>query len=234
MLFITLPDTAGLTFGDNSFSPTEALSSPRPISKGAMPTWKKASPRHNNFDCCAARHLWNKGPLALAVYDFIGGLTSGGKTTYFSKINRLSKFLGSDYEATRRAFSGLVKHGWLARETGLGGRAEWRYVTHDAWAKNYAEECITKEAIFFQESDDPFVGRLYALASGNLRLVENYVKGIRKLASDEAILERFRYELEQAAQRRSKGDYERTGPRSCFSKCFRYFKECSSTVENPV
>jgi hypothetical protein len=68
----------------------------------------------------------------------------------------------------------------------------------------------------YQEEADPFVGKLYAIAKGKLRLSgPHIIEGLRKLATEERILEMFAIEVMWAEHRKKNGQYENNRPDQC-------------------
>lgn len=175
-----------------------------------MPTWKKSNPKHQPLKCSAGNHLWRHG-LALAIYDKAGALTNNGEEgrTFFANRTTLSKFFGASYNAVCKA----VKH--LRTEKlfqATDKENHFLYIPHDTWAFLNTGRCVGRDLAHYQEETDPFVGELYALAQGSLRVKEHWVNGLKKLASEEEILEMFKQQRAADIARRKAGDGHLTSP----------------------
>jgi hypothetical protein len=186
-----------------------------------MPTWKPSFPEHKPFKCSTAWHLRSSG-LYLAVYDLLGGVTNGGKNEFFSSIHQVSVYFEADYETTRRVFKGLRKLGFIE----LLANGNFKYIEHDAWTEKRPDQCYWRETLHWQNDTDPLVGKLYAVAGGKLRLVEQTVVGLRKFGTDEEIEALFRREVDAAnAQRARGGGWTGTSPRECLKRVHFALKE---------
>jgi hypothetical protein len=188
-----------------------------------MPTWSESHPKPKPFQCSTAWHLQNTG-LGLAIYDVIGGITAGGKRTYFTSIKRMSQYLGRDYSSVQKAFENLRHLGWLEWEDVLDKSSsdikKYRYIPHELWAgtKENAEQCCKRELLPWQEQQaDPLVRQLYAIAEGKVRIFEYQVAGLRKLAEgdDMRVLEMFQHEMAAAKADRAAGRWSGTSPKQC-------------------
>jgi len=186
-----------------------------------VPTWKKRDPQHKAFNCGFYWH-YRKSGLYLAVYDLIGNVTSGGKNTFFSSIEKVAEYFNADYETVRRVFKQLVKAGWLKRAPNT---RKYFWVDHDEWVKTHPNECCKRLELVWQQDTDPLVGKLYAICDGTFRLYENHVVAMRKHASDDEILHKFRVEVEAAKASRGRGSYTGTSPKSCFWRVHNHFKQ---------
>lgn len=193
-----------------------------------MPTWKKSYPRHKPFACCTAWHLRKSGNL-LAIYDLLGGITSGGKTNYFSTIAHATRYFypeaegekyGIQYEVTRRNFKVLRKLGWLE----LLDNGDHKYIAHEAWAKTHPGQCNKRELIPWQIETDPLVGKLYAVSGGKLRVMENVAASLHRLADDEEIVKLFTEAYGRATVARQNGLYSGTSPRSVLFQVLKFLK----------
>lgn len=192
-----------------------------------MTTFNQSFPKNNPFTCFAALHFRTERGgswLLLAVYDFMGRITLGGKRSFYSSFGRVAilfygKVSKSNYETVRRAFRTLRKMGWLKKVDG-----KWYYVDHESWAMAHPDQCRVRELLPWQGATDPFVGKLWSIADGKIRVYENTIKAIRKMASDEEFLREFEQEMESAKARRAAREYEGTSPKACFWKVFRLFK----------
>jgi hypothetical protein len=188
-----------------------------------VPTWKKSNPQHKPFNCTFAWH-YKKSGLYIAVYDLLGSLTSSGKTSFFSSIERVATYFDADYETVRRIFKQLVKEGWLhIGRSPSGGRAYF-WIDHTTWAAEHPGKCCERSPLVWENEADPLVGKLYAICNGKLRLYEGHVAGIKKLASDEEILELFRKEVEAAKAKRARGEFGGTAPKEVFFRVYRFLK----------
>jgi len=187
-----------------------------------MPTWKRANPKHQPLKCSAGNHLWRYG-LALAIYNKAGALTNNGDPdrTFFAKRETLTKFFGSSYNAVCNAVKRLRKDGWLLD---TDKENHYLYVSHEAWEKLHPGKCVARDLVPYQEEADPFVGKLFALAHGSLRVKEHWVVGMRKLASEEVILEMFAAEVAEAKARRKEGKYTLTSPSQCLYRVTQKLK----------
>lgn len=180
-----------------------------------MPTWKRRNPDHQPLKCDAGFHLWHHG-LALAIYNKAGALTKGDKDKdFFANRETLAVFYKAHPNSVSNAMNFLLKRGWL-EPTDV--EKHYKYVNHDKWAflgKN-AEQCVSRDLVAYQEEADPFVGKLFAIAHGSLRLKEHWVVGVRKVATDEQILEAFAEQRRIDIARRKNGDGHLTGPTQSF------------------
>jgi len=189
-----------------------------------MPTWKKSNPQHKPFNCSFAWH-YKKSGLYLAVYYLIGSLTSGGKNSFFSSIEKVATYFDADYETVRRIFKHLAKEGWLRAVLSSTGRKAYFWVDHETWAATHPGKCCERSPLVWENDTDPFVGRLYAICDGKLRLYENHVIAVRKLANDEEILELFRKEVEATKVKRARGEFKGTAPLACFWRVYGFLKQ---------
>jgi hypothetical protein len=189
--------------------------------------FKQAYPKHKPFKCKAYWHLRDSG-LYLATYDLVGAVTNGGENPFFSSIMHVSKYFGTDYETQRRVFKGLRKLGWFEL---LPEKNQYRYIEHDAWAKKHPGECNARELLPWQVETDPLVGQLYAASGSKLRVYENMLVGMRKLATDEEIISLFRAEWQDAQNRKARGDFSGTGARSVLERVRYTLKQKIQLVE---
>jgi hypothetical protein len=196
-----------------------------PFFKERVPTFLPAFPEHKPFACCAAWHLRRSG-LWLAIYDFLGGLTHGGETPFYSSIQKVAVFFGSDYETTRRIFKKLRNNGWLElRKDGL-----LYYVPHEKRAQKY-KDCHQRQMVSWQNETDPLLGLLYGIAGGRLKLTESALKHIRKYCgSDARIAELYQQEINAATDRKARGEYSDTSPLKCFWKVRDCLREQAENV----
>jgi hypothetical protein len=212
-----------------SFNPTKFWHAPQPFLKGAMPTWEQSFPKSKPFKCGHYWHLHKSG-LLLAIYDFIGALTNGGRSVYYSSIRKVAiYFYGkeseSSYETVRRAFRTLVKMGWLARDG-----QNYVYVPHEQWAKSHTGQChVRGELLPWEESADPFIGKIWKLSEGKLRVYEKMIVAARRVATDEQFLAEFEQEIAAAKARRIPGgDWHGTNAQACFWRVYNFFKQQQS------
>jgi hypothetical protein len=196
-----------------------------------MPTFQKAFPRHKPFACCTAWHLRKSGNL-LAIYDLLGGITRGGENNFFSTIAHVTRYFypeaegdkyGTLYEVTRKNFKVLRKLGWLE----LQDNGDHKYVRHDAWAKTHPGQCNKRELIPWQIETDPLVSRLNGLAGGKLRVMENMVASLHRLADDDEIVELFKQANDRAMAARAQGLYSGTSPKSVLFQVRKFLKRRS-------
>ncbi|MGB7729917.1 MAG: hypothetical protein WBL50_17940 [Candidatus Acidiferrum sp.] len=157
------------------------------------------------------------------VYYLIANITSGGENAFFSSIEKVAAYFDANYETVRRVFKQLVRDGWLIPVSGENRRYKW--VHHNEWAKAHPNGCCERAALVWEHETDPFIGKLYAIADGKLKLYENHVRAMRAIAGDEEILLLYRHEIEAAKARRQRGSYEGTSPLACFWTVHRYLKE---------
>lgn len=203
-----------------------------------MSTWKTPAPKPNGYLCDSFFHLRKSGNL-LALYCLLAKLTKGGTTTFFGTYANVARYFfpnangekfGAAYETVRRNFHALRKLGWLkARPDG-----DWDFIDHKEWAKEHAGECLKRVVIPWQDETDPLVKQLYALSGGKLRLMENHIAGMRKLGTDQEIIEAFATKMKEAEERRAVGKYEGTSVRSVFGQAFRSLQAQKRAVENPT
>jgi hypothetical protein len=193
-----------------------------------MADFKQAFPDHKPFKCCAAWHLHKSGQL-LAIYDFLGGITRGGKGEFFSSIKRVAIFFGMNYEATRRAFKVLRKLGFIELLPG----DKFGYVPHDEWAAAHPGECQTRELFPWQDCSvvDPIVGEIWKIAGGKIRLVDWQIEAIHKYVGADKFLREFEQEMLAAGLRREEKQYFGTAPKSIFWAVFHRLKAETTTVE---
>ena len=191
-----------------------------------MPTWNQSFPKSKPFKCCAAWHLRKSGNL-LAIYDFLGGLTNGGKNPFYSSIRKVAIFFygkesDATYNVTVRNFRTLRQIGLIKKKEGN----QWEYIRHDDWAEAHLGKCQVREQFPWQETADPFVGAIWKIAKGKIRVSEGVIKTIRKVATDEEFLHLFEYEINLAEARRVPGgDWSGTSPKACFWKAYRLLRE---------
>jgi hypothetical protein len=190
-----------------------------------VPTWQKSNPKHKAFNCSYAWH-YRKSGLYLAIYYMIGGVTSGGKTPFFSTIENVAKYFDANYETVRRIIHQLVKEGWL-KEKPDG----WWWVGHKDWVKTHPNKCCVRAELVWESEADPFVGKLYAIAGGKLKLYRNNIAGIKALAEEDEILELYRREIDAASESRARGVYEGTSPKACFWAVYNLLKKLKSARE---
>jgi hypothetical protein len=200
-----------------------------PSYKGDVPTFKEPFPKSKPFKCCTAWHLRKSGNL-LAIYDFLGGLTNGGKNPFYSSIRKVAIFFYGDesessYESTRRTFRTLRKMGFLEAD----GK-NILYVGHDAWAAAHPHKCQAREMFPWQESADPFIGAIWKLACGKIRVLDWQIVAVRKVATDEEFIAEFESELNGAQLRRSSGDWHGTAAKACFWKAYWNLKNRKATT----
>jgi hypothetical protein len=192
-----------------------------------MSTWKKSDPKHKAFKCSFAWH-YRKSGLYLAVYYLLGGLTNGGQTSFFSSKKKVADYFDADYETVRRIFKQLVKEGWL-KPAGNNGNKFW-FVSHDDWAEEHPGRCCQRATLTWDNETDPLVGKLYAICDGKLRLYEGHVAGIKKLAGDEEILERFSKEVQAAKAKRAQKQFHGTSPLECYWRVYHFLKNRRATT----
>jgi hypothetical protein len=179
-----------------------------------VPTWKLKNPDHQPLKCSAGNHLWQHG-LAFAIYQKAGELTIGGEDgrTFFANRETLTKFFDSSYNATCNAMKYLVANKWFEPQNKI---SHFAYVPHSKWIFLYPDKCVARDLLPYQEEADPFVGKLYAAAQGSLKVKEHYLVGLRKLASDEEILELFKQQRGADVARRKAGNGRYTSPNNSF------------------
>jgi hypothetical protein len=196
-----------------------------------MPTWKPSYPKNKPFKCCVAWHLWKSGQL-LAIYDFLGGITKGGETHFFSSIRQVSVYFGMNYESTRRSFKVLRAKGWIERLAD----GNHRYVTHDEWERSHPGKCAKRELLPWQESANPFVGKIWAVSGGKILLQEWQIREFGKYVTDEQLfIGEFQKEMDAAKARQVPGgDWSGTSPKACYMRAFNRFKEGAATVGIPA
>lgn len=195
-----------------------------------MTDWPKRLPQHKPFKCIAAWHLRRSGAL-LSLYNLIGSITSGGNGYYFSTIAHATRYFypevadnpelfKSKYEVTRRNFQVLRKMGWLKmREDG-----DHDFVTHEEWEKAHPGKCNKRELLPWQIETDPLVAKLFQISGGKLKLMENYVVGLRKVATDQELISGYTDAMAKAASLRAQGQYEGTSARVMMKKVYDYYK----------
>jgi hypothetical protein len=189
-----------------------------------VPTWKKSNPDHKAFNCSFEWH-YRKQAIYLAVYGLLENITSGGKTSFFSSIQRVADYFDADYETVRRVFKQLVRTGWLKPATNAAGkRSGYFWVSHDEWEKSNPNQCTVRKLAIWQNEIDPLINKVYALCDGKIRLYEGHVAAMRKLATDEEILEQFRAEVMLAKHARANKQFSGTSPKSVWWNTFNYFK----------
>lgn len=180
-----------------------------------MPTWKRANPKHQPLKCCAEFHLWERG-LVLAIYSKAGALTIGGDAsrTFFANATTLSKFFGCHNNSATNAIKYLTKHGWFKP---TAKKRHFIWVSHEEWAKTpRGQQCVERDLMPYQEEADPFISQLWAIAKGKLRLAgPHIIVGLKKLGTEERILEMFANEMMWAEHRKKNGDHENTRPDQC-------------------
>jgi hypothetical protein len=189
-----------------------------------MPTWKQPFPQNKPFKCCAAWHLHKSGQI-LAIYDFVGGLTNGGQKTFFSSIQKVATFFGMNYESVRRSFKVLRKMGFFGLRDGNP-----YYVSHDDWAATHPGMCAQREMFPWQDCSDPFIGQIWSIAGGKIRVVDWQIAAIRKYIGEAVFLEEFKIEMASANLKRVPGgDWSGTSPKSVFWNVFRRLKDDASS-----
>jgi DNA-binding transcriptional regulator YhcF (GntR family) len=192
-----------------------------------MSTWKESFPKSKPFKCCAAWHLWKSGQ-ALAVYDFLGGITSGGKGEFFSSIRQVAIFFGMNYEATRRVFKVLRKLGFIELLT----EGKFSYVSHEEWAEKNPGKCAARELLPWQECSDPFVGKIWQIAGGKLRVLDWQVAAIRKHVGEESFLLEFEQQINESVKKRIPGgDWRGTASKAIFWQVYNRLKGTAPTVD---
>lgn len=171
----------------------------------------------------------------LAIYDFLGGITNGGKNPFFSSIRRIAVYFGMNYEAARRSLKQLRKFGFVELETD----GHLRYVPHDEWAKAHPGKCTTRDLFHWQESTDPLVGEIWKISKSKIRLMDWQIEAVRKHIADDALfIQEFRNEMAAASARRVPGgDWGGTSPKACFWRVYNRLKDevaSKSTVGVPA
>lgn len=186
-----------------------------------MPTWKPSYPKNKPFKCCAAWHL-QRSNLCLAIYVFLGGLTNGGENTFFSSIMQVAAYFGRDYETVRRAFKVLRKMGFLE----MDAEDNYRYIPHDAMVAKNPGKCTKRELLPWQECTNPFVGKIWSISGGKIRLVEWQINLFEKfIGNEELFINEFRLEMDAATARRVPGgDWVGTSPKACYLRVFERLK----------
>jgi hypothetical protein len=170
--------------------------------------------------CSAAWHLRKSG-LYLATYDVIGAITKGGKDPFFASIRQVSKYFDSDYETQRRVFVGMRKQGWLT----LDVEGRHLYVSHAAWAERHPGKCRVREALNWDFEADPLVTELYAISGGKLRVFENQMVGLRKLATDKDIAGNFRRLWAEAEAAKERGEVRTISAKKVLWHLFQVFQK---------
>jgi hypothetical protein len=168
-----------------------------------VPTWKQRNPDHQPLKCSAEWHLWRHG-LALAIYNKAGAITNGGdpNRTFFVQRSTLAKFFDAHYNAVCKAISTLRKEKlFLATDK----ENHFLYVSHEKYATSHPEKCAARNLVPYQEEADPFVGKLFAIAKGSLKLKEHWLVGMRKYATDEEIVKLFAEQRDKDIARRKAG-----------------------------
>jgi hypothetical protein len=160
--------------------------------------------------CSAGNHLWRHG-LALAIYNKAGALTNNGEVprTFFAKRETLAKFFDASYNAVCNAVKYLRDEKWLLPTE---KENHFLYARHDDWAAKNPGKCMARDLVPYQEEADPFVGKLFAIARGSLKVKEHWIIGMRKNATDEEILDLFAKQREIDIARRKSGDGHLTAP----------------------
>jgi hypothetical protein len=187
--------------------------------------WKRPNPDHQPLHCSASWHLWQHG-LALAIYDKTGAVTNNGDLdrTFWAKRTTLATFFDASYNGVCNSIKLLRHDGWL-----LDAKKQnhFIYVTHAKWAELHPGKCAVINLCAFQEEaqEDPFLGRLYAIAQGQVRLKEHWIAGVRRHADDETIIEMFAKEMRAAREQRAKGKDYMTSPENCFYRVSLKLKE---------
>lgn len=189
-----------------------------------MPTWERAFPKDKPFEC---RHYWHlrKSGNLLAIYDFLGALTNGGKNPFLSSVRKVSiyfygEYSDASYETVGRAFRTLLKMGWLRHE----GK-DLYYVSHKEWAEAHPGQCHERGDVFpWQESPDPIVGKIWAIAGGRIHVHEGMVKAIRKWTTDSEFLTEYQIGMDNAKAKRAEGNYHHTNPKAVFWETYNFFK----------
>ncbi len=158
-----------------------------------------------------------------------GGITRGGETSFFSTIAHVTRYFcpeaadgdkyGTLYEVTRKNFKVL-------RKLGFQDNGDHKYIRHDVWAKTHPGQCNKRELIPWQIETDPLVSRLNGLAGGKLRVMENMVASVHRLADDE-IVELFKQANERAIAMRAQGLYSGTSPKSVLFQVRKFLKRRS-------
>jgi len=196
-----------------------------------MPTWKESFPKSKPFHCSAAWHLWKSG-ACLAIYNLIGAITLNGEREFFGSKENVAAYFGMNYEATRRVFKTLVKLGFLES---LGAK-KYRYILHDKWSETHGP-CAKRELFPWQESANPFVGKIWGISGGKIRLVEWKVEQFYKHIGDEELfIKEFQKEMDAATVSREHGEWAGTKPKSVYMRVFNRLKEslAKATVEIPA
>jgi hypothetical protein len=204
--------------------PNEVLRRVTTLSKGEMPTWEQAYPHARKFDC---RHYWHlrKSGNLLALYDFLGSLTNGGKNPFIASVRKVAiYFYGSDdqYETVRRNFKTLHRMGWIRYEG-----EEIFYVSHADWAAANPGKCVKVDELpmpWDNGKADPLVGQIWAVAGGKIHLHDGVLKGIRKYTTDDDFLFEFRNAMAEGRAKRLEGIYHHTAPKQIFWNTFHFFK----------
>jgi hypothetical protein len=186
-----------------------------------MPDFKQSYPKHKAFKCDYYWHLKKSG-LQQAIYCLIDNVTLSGKNEFFGSLEGVAAYFGTSYSVVHRAVKQLVRTGFLTYDT--KNRHYW-YVSHTDWAKKHPGQCCVRELAAWQEETDPFVGQIYAICGGNIRVFPRQVEWFRKLACDQEFLEQLRIEVANGKARRAAGDYNRTSAKQCLWATADFFKE---------
>jgi hypothetical protein len=197
-----------------------------------VPTWKKRNPEHKAFNCSFAWH-YKTSALYQGVYSLIGQVSSGGKNSFFSSIEKVATYYDADYETVRRIFKQLRNEGWLKPDAADARKLWW--VSHDDWAKVNPGKCCTRAVLVWEAGTDPFVGKIYAILEGKVRLYENWVIAIRKFASDEEILKHMRLCVDATKTRlKVNGRLTDSVAKDCFWKVFRNLKAAAKVRQQQL
>jgi hypothetical protein len=196
----------------------------------AVSTWKKRNPQHKAFNCSFAWH-YRKSGLYLAVYYLLGSITSGGKNSFFSSIEKIAVYFDADYETVRRIIKQLVIEGWLKRDPQDIRKLWW--VDHTEWVKTHEGKCCTRAVLVWEAETDPFVGKIYAVLEGKVRLYENWVIAIRKCAPDDEILRNMRLAVDATkAKLKVNGKLTDSAAKDCFWKVHRHLRSVAKNREH--
>ena len=195
-----------------------------------MPTWTRPAPKPNGYLCITAWHLKGSG-LLLAIYDLIGNITRNGETKFFGSKNKVAQYFDANYRSVTRAFQKLTRLGFLERID----EKTYDYVPHSEWVKTHPNCCAKREVLTWEYAKDPLVGRLYAIAQGNLRLYEGAIIGIRKWGfNDNEILAQYAKQFALAEERKRKGQHSKTSPVAVFWQTNGILREQSEALERAL
>jgi hypothetical protein len=173
----------------------------REVNSISVGTSRKNRPptRLSSFYCSPEYHLQRmRSGLAPSLWGW-GRRLSSVSECFWPSINQIAEYFNRDRTTVMRALFELVGEEWAeVIDSEPGKTVNYRFLSHDEWAKKHPGKCVVKERMPWDGEGDVLGARLYAISGGRAKFLPNQMNGLRKFGfEDDTIATEFKVFLDR-------------------------------------